>query len=72
MPTRQVKEAGSTSRHYETLDDLLSAISPPYLQRRQRLLFAKLEDVAKDRSWSDQEQPQHDERAEKADSSHST
>lgn len=45
-------------RFHETLDDLLNAVSPAYAQRRQKLLFAKLEDVAKERSWKEQDEEQ--------------
>lgn len=52
--------------YYETLDDLLVAVSPVFAQRRQRLLFAKLEEVAKTRSWDVvEEEPSQEERGKK-------
>lgn len=64
----QIKQPISEERtqHYETLDDLLSAISPAYSRRRQRLLFAKLEDVAKERSWDEQKDEKDEEEEAKA------
>lgn len=53
LPILQILEGHRDKAFYETLDDLLSTASPAYARRRQKLLFAKLEDVAKERSWDD-------------------
>ncbi|CAD6565028.1 MAG: hypothetical protein CYPHOPRED_005030 [Cyphobasidiales sp. Tagirdzhanova-0007] len=38
---------------FETLDDMLCAVSPVFQRRRTKLLYEKLEDVAKARTWND-------------------
>lgn len=43
----------ASPNYYETLDDLLAAASTAYSDRRQQLLFSKLEDVARERQWAD-------------------
>lgn len=58
MCVLQVQSEHKDERYHETLDNLLNAISPAYVQRRQKLLFAKLEDVAKERSWNEQDEKQ--------------
>jgi hypothetical protein len=44
------------TKHYETLDDLLCAVSPVFARRRTKLLFQKLEDVARERSWNNEDE----------------
>lgn len=56
----QLQQGHDDRRYHETLDDLLSAVSPAYVRRRQKLLFAKLEEVAKSRSWNDEQDEQEE------------
>lgn len=46
LGTRAIQLTAERSRNYETLDDLLVEISPVFADRRTKLLFSKLEDLA--------------------------
>ena len=46
LGTRAIQSTEEGSRNYETLDDLLVDVSPVFADRRTKLLFSKLEDLA--------------------------
>jgi hypothetical protein len=46
LGTGAVSSTATPSRNFETLDDLLVEVSPVFADRRTKLLFSKLEDLA--------------------------